>query len=99
MFGFMVFQLFGLCDQLNTLAGLPNEPRNVPCATGHLPGPLGPATAQRRPKFLTRRIFGLSDLRGRFEITQKSESPMKITTIEQPHAPSTWKSGGTSGTY
>ena len=74
----MDFQLFGLFDQLNALAGLPNEPRNVPCATGHLPGPLGPATAQRRPKFLNRRIFGLSELRGHFEITQKSESPMKM---------------------
>ena len=63
MFGFMDFQLFGLFDELNALAGLPNEPRNVPCATGHLPGPLGPATAQRKPKFLNRCIFGLSELR------------------------------------
>ena len=74
----MDFQLFGRFDQLNALAGLPNEPRNVPCATGHLPGPLGPATAQQRPKFLNRRIFGLSDLRGHFKITPKSESPMKM---------------------
>ena len=43
MFGFMEFQLFGIFDELNALASLPNEPRNVPCATGHLPGPLGPA--------------------------------------------------------
>ncbi len=74
-FGFMEFQLFGRFDQLNALAGLPHEPRNVPCAPGHLPGPLGPATAKQRPKFLNRRIFGLSDLRGHFTITQKSESP------------------------
>ena len=54
----MDFQLFGRFDQLNALAGLPNEPRNVTCATGHLPGPLGPATAQQRPKFRNWRIFG-----------------------------------------
>ena len=95
----MDFQLFGRFDQLNALAGLPNEPRNVPCATGHLPGPLGPATAKQRPKFLNRRIFGLSDLRGHFEITPKSESPLKITSKGQPHDPSTWESGGTHGTY
>ena len=77
-FGLMDFQLFGRFDQLNALAGFPNEPRNVPCATGHLPGPLGPATAQQRPKFLNRRIFGLSELRGHFEIMPKSESPMKM---------------------
>ncbi len=77
-FGLMDFQLFGRFDQLNALAGLPNEPRNVPCATGHLPGPLGPATAQQRPKFINRRIFGLSDLRGHFKITPKSESSMKM---------------------
>ena len=75
MFGCMDFQHFGLFDELNALTGLPNEPRNVPCATGHLPGPLRPATAQQRPKFLNRRIFGLSDLREHFEITPKSESP------------------------
>ena len=75
MFCFMNFQFCGLVDELNALAGLPNEPRNVPCATGHLPGPLGPATAQRRPTFLHRRIFALLGLRGRFEITPKSESP------------------------
>ena len=75
MFGFMHFQLFGLFAQLNALPDLPNEAKNVPCATGHLPGPLGPATAQRRPTFLHRRIFGLLGLRGRFEITPKSESP------------------------
>ena len=75
MFGFMDFQLFGLFDQLNALPGLPNEPTNVPCATWHLPGPLEPATAQRRPRFLHRRIFALLGLRGRFEITPKSESP------------------------
>ena len=74
----MDFELFGRFDQLNALAGLPNELRNVPCATGHLPGPLGPATAQQRPNFLNRRIFGLSDLRGHFEITPKSESLIKI---------------------
>ncbi len=79
-FGFMDFRLFGHFDQLNALAGLPNEPRNVPCATGHLPGPLGPATAQRKPKFLHGRIFGLSDLRGHFKMTPKSESPMKMAT-------------------
>ena len=82
----MDFQLFGRCDQLNALAGLPNEPRNVPCATGHLPGPLGPATAQQT-KFLNRRIFGLSDLRGHFEITLKSESPMKMTKIKTAACP------------
>ena len=69
MFGVMDFQLFGLLYELNAQAGIPNETMNVPCATGHLPGPLGPATAQRRQKFLQRRIFGLSELRGRFEIT------------------------------
>ncbi len=73
----MDFQLFGRFDQLNELAGLTNEPRNVPCATGHLPGSLGPATAQQRPKFLNQRISGLSDLQGHFEITPKSESFMK----------------------
>ena len=72
----MDFQLFGRFDQLNALAGLTNEPRNVPCAPGHLPGPLGPAIAQQRLKFLNRRIFGLSDLRGHFKITPKSESPI-----------------------
>ena len=71
-FGLM-FELFGRFGQLNALAGLPNEPRNVPCATGHLTGPLGSATAQQRPKFLNRRIFGLSDLRGHFEITAKAK--------------------------
>ncbi len=78
MFGFMDFQLVGLFDQLNAQAGLPNDPKNMPCATGHLPGPLGPAFAQRRSKFLNRRIFGLSELRGHFRIIPKSESKMKM---------------------
>ena len=72
----MDFQLFGRFDQLNALAGLPNEPRNVPCATGHLPGPLGPATDQQRPKCLNQRIFGLSELRGHFNSTPKSKRPL-----------------------
>ena len=97
--GFMDFQLFGLFDELNAQAGLPNEPRNILCAAGHLPGPMEPSTAQRRPTFLHGRIFGLSELRGYFEITLKSESPMQIDKIGQPHAPSTGESGGTSGTY
>ena len=67
-------QLFGRFDLLNALAGLPNEPRNVPCATGHLLDPLGPATAQRRPTFFHGRIFALLGLRGRFEIILKSGS-------------------------
>ncbi len=79
-FRFVNLQLFGLFDQLNAQAGLSNEPRNIPCATGQLPGPLGPNTAQRRPRFLHRRSFGLSDLRGHLEITSKSESPMKMDT-------------------
>ena len=77
MIGFMEFQLFGLFDELNALAGLPNESMNVIYATGQLPGPLGPATAQRRPTFLHQRIFGLLGLRGHFEITPESESPMQ----------------------
>ena len=95
----MDFQLFGLCDDLNSLPGLSSEPRNVPYGTGHLPGPLGPATAQRRPTVLHRRIFGLSELRGHFEITTKSESLMQMaenTTAACPEHVRVW---GTSGTY
>ena len=76
MFGCMDFQLCGLFNELNALASLPNEPRNVPWATGHLLGLLG-ATAQRRPTFLHRRMFALLGLRGHLEITPKSESPMQ----------------------
>ncbi len=39
---FSDFRTFGLSDLPITLAGLPNEARNVPCAMGRLPGPLGP---------------------------------------------------------
>ena len=72
MCSFMDFQCFGLYDELNALAGLPNEPMNESCATWHLPGSMGPATAQWRPTFLHWCIFGLSELRGGdFEITHK----------------------------
>ena len=77
MFGFMDFQFFGLFEEVYAQAGIPNEPRNVPCATWHLPDRLGPATAQRRLTFLHRSIFALLGLRGHFEITPKSESSMQ----------------------
>ena len=75
MLVFMDFQRFIIFDEVNALAGLPNEPRNVPCATWYLPGPLGSATAQRRSRFLHRRILALLSLRGHFEITQQAENP------------------------
>ncbi len=96
MFGFMNFQVFELFGKLNTLAGLPNEPRNVPCATGHLQGPLGPTSAQRRPIFLYRRIFGLSELRRHVGITPKFESPMQMADNMPGACP---EHVGTSGTY
>ena len=99
MFGLMGFQLLGIFEELNALAGLPNQSRNVRCSTWHLPGPLGPATAQRRPTFLYRRISAFWGLRRHFEITQKSGNPMLAENIGQPHAPSTWESGDTNGTY
>ena len=100
MFGVVDFQLCGIFDQLNALPGLLNEPKNEPCATRNLPGPLKPATAQRRPRFLHRRIFARVGLRGRFEITLKSEFECNRLKKRQPHAaPSTWESGGTSVTY
>ena len=74
----MDFQLLRLIDEVNAQASLPNEPRNEQCATCHLPGLLEPATAQWKPKFLNLRIFGLSDLRGHFEITPKYESSVKM---------------------
>ena len=63
IFGFMFCQLFGLVYQLNAQAGLPNEPRHVPCATGHLPGPMGPAN---RPAETEISIGAFSDFRTTF---------------------------------
>jgi hypothetical protein len=80
-------QIFGLFDELNAQTGFSNELRNVPCATRHLPGPLEPATAQRRPTFFHRHIFGLSDPRGHFKISAKSEVPMKMASIKTAACP------------
>ena len=94
----MDFQLSGRFDQLNAQAGLPNEPRNVPCVTRHLPGPLGHTTAQRRPTFLHGRIFALLGLRGQIEITHEFESPMqtaKNRTAACPEHLGVWSASGT----
>ena len=95
----MDFQLVGLFDELNAQAGLPNAPRNVPCATGHLPGPMARATGQQKPTFS---IGAFSDFRT-YEDTFKSRLSPKVRCewpkIGQPHDPSTCESGGTNGTY
>ncbi len=92
--GCMDCQLFGIVDEVNAQAGLSNEPRNVPCATGRVPPP-----PSRDRHFSIGAFWHLWAYGDAFKSILRPKVRCKRPTIAQPHAPSTWESGGTSWTY